>query len=491
MDVFIESQKYYNIPLIDSQFISKNHLIYLKYTSDKYFKYCAKLLDILCKNSLTDNPKYLFQLSLSYIIKILYNSGNTPCLNNLDLLILCSFILGMKVTDNQNKCLTITNIKNIYPERFEKYNSEEIKFGEVICIKTLQYNINILTPYECLLYLLEINYKMPLLKTASNILDKYFFDKRFIFSTPMQLAKDCIKPLKQQIIITKPIFSNRKNLTFIKSKNIIHSTKGNESISTGTSSYMSNANITKNNKENNITKSFINQKKFIFLNNVRYKKFSRDKFHSFKNSSNENFYSKYREVKIINNGSKSLNVSKGELNTITSTKKLDKFNTNSKLSIKNSNFKTIDYDEKNLIKKPEKKIFIESYDNLLNTLSYNEIKNKNKLNNRSAKDQTNQYSSINVDKNISSRLLKSNNTFINNSEFRKSTIIQNTNRCLNLVKKLKTKINKNEKQKKIISIWKCKPQKFMDFNYDKISDLCSKLNFDIINNISGDVEKNK
>ena len=495
MDIFLESQKYYNFPLIDFQFTTQDHLIYIKYTSDKYFKYSTELLDSLCKNSLSDNPRYLFQLSFSYFIKILYNCGNTPCLNNLDLLIFCSFLLGMKVSENQHKCLTITKIKNMYPERFAKYNNEEINFGEIICIKLLQYNINILTPYECLLYILKRNNNLPLLNNANNILEKFFFDKKFLLTTPMQLAKDSIKQIKQQIIIKKPIIMTKKNLSFGKSKKTLHSSKGNESISTGASSILSNTNI--NLKKHNIKKPNFVGHKLILSNNIRFKNFSRDKFHNSKSNSKDFFYCKHYEVNNSNNVNKSLNASQGKLNTINITNKLEKCRFNSSVGLNNNkNFISIDNNDNNekaIYKKPIKKISIEGYENnnIINDLCYNGVKNKNKLNNKTAKNKINQLSLINSNKHKDSLCLSTNFNLINSPDFQKPTIIKDSNKCVNLVKKLKLNINKNEKQKKIISIWKCEQKNSLYFNYDKISDLCSKLNFDLVNHISGEVVENK
>ena len=491
MDIFLESQKYYNVPLIDSQFTPQAHLIYVKYTSDKYFKYSSELFSILCKNSLSDKPKYLFQLSISFYIKILYNCGNSPCLNDLDLLILCSFLLGTKISENQHKCLTITKIKNIYPEKFSKYSNEEVNFGEIICIKTLQYNINILTPYECLLFILRSNNNLPLFNIANNVLEKFFFNKDFLFNTPMQLAKNCLKQIKKQIVIKKPIFFTKKNIS-IQSTIILHSSKANESISTGTSSFISNANININNKQNIKQRGLIAHKKFLLSNKIRYKNFSKDKFHITKNNSNDYFYNKYYEIKNNNIVNQSINNSNKKLNTINLSKKFEKPRVNSSVNL-NNNFISIDNIDKNLYKKPIKKLDIEGYDNnkLINTLSYNDIKNKNKQNNKNIKNKINLLSSINFSENLGSLAQSSNITLSNSPDYTKSTIIQNTNRCLNLMKRLKLNINKNQNQKKIISIWRCEKNKFLNFNYDKISDLCSKLNFDLITSINNEAKEDK
>ena len=107
LEIFNETKKILNNPLIDNKIIEKKHLIFIKYTSELYYKYSIELIETLCKKSKFANTKLLFHTTLSFLLKILYNCGNKPCLNNFDLLILCSFSIGIKSIETRNKSPSI------------------------------------------------------------------------------------------------------------------------------------------------------------------------------------------------------------------------------------------------------------------------------------------------------------------------------------------------------------------------------------------------
>lgn len=238
LETFNETKKYLNFPLIDNKIIEKRHLIFIKYTSELYYKYSIELIETLCKKSKFANTKLLFHTTLSFLLKILYNCGNTPCINNFDLLILCSFSIGIKSVETRNKSPSINRLKKIYQEKYYNYDNNEIKLGEIICLKLMNYNINILTPYESLFYLLYESDNLHLFDKCIQHLDNLIIggDKSFIFKKPLDIAKEnidyIIKKEKE-----KKKFNKNYNLTYNKNRlrkenHIIN----NESISTNTSS---------------------------------------------------------------------------------------------------------------------------------------------------------------------------------------------------------------------------------------------------------------
>ncbi len=196
--MFNLTKKILNNPLIETKLIESKHLIFIKYTSEIYYQYTLELLESLCKKSKYENKKLLFHTSLIFFLKILYNCGNNPYLNNYDLLILSAFSLGIKSTENQHKSPTLNKLKRIYPERYSTYENEDIKIGEIICIKLLDYNINILTPYECLFYLLNKNNNLYLLDYCIQELDNLIFQgvQKYVFKRPIDIAKESIEKAK-------------------------------------------------------------------------------------------------------------------------------------------------------------------------------------------------------------------------------------------------------------------------------------------------------
>ena len=260
LETFNETKKYLNFPLIDNKIIEKRHLIFIKYTSELYYKYSIELIETLCKKSKFANTKLLFHTTLSFLLKILYNCGNTPCINNFDLLILCSFSIGIKSVETRNKSPSINRLKKIYQEKYYNYDNNEIKLGEIICLKLMNYNINILTPYESLFYLLYETDNLHLFDKCIQHLDNLIIggDKSFIYKKPLDIAKEnidyIIKKEKE-----KKKFNKNYNLTYNKNRlrkenHIIN----NESISTNTSS---------NNMSHLINNSINSSKGKIKLNN--------------------------------------------------------------------------------------------------------------------------------------------------------------------------------------------------------------------------------
>ena len=251
-------------PIIEEEYIQEDHLILSKYTSKKYYEYSIELIKTLSEKSNYENKGYIFHMSLYYLLKILYNFKNTPYIDNYDLLILCSFSLGIKVTVDQHKTPFITKLKRIYPEKYSSYTNNEIQKCEIICLKLLNYKINILTSYEILSYFFKSNkYKLSLLLTE---LEKKILNnvEEILFKNPYDLAKEIISKnsneIKEQpLIITKKIIP----LKYSQDKRIINETASTMSVS---SSYGSLKEAMNNFSYNKILKELKSQSNFLNCN---------------------------------------------------------------------------------------------------------------------------------------------------------------------------------------------------------------------------------
>jgi hypothetical protein len=185
-----------NIPLIPSKISKYGHKVFIKYTSGYYYKYIYEQLNILCVNSKSINKNSLFYKSLKCLLKILYNSNNYEYILDLDLLILSSFYLGLKLNELITKVPKIKKLKEIYPEKYSNFEPQNIKKAEIICIKLLEYNIDILTVYDCLVFLLnDNNYLFDLtLKELDDEIKNNLYN--YIERPPMEIAHYCISKAK-------------------------------------------------------------------------------------------------------------------------------------------------------------------------------------------------------------------------------------------------------------------------------------------------------
>ena len=185
-----------NIPIVPSKISKYDHKIFIKYTSGYYYKYIYEQLNILCINSKSINKNSLFYKSLKCLLKILYNSHNYEYILDLDLLILSSFYLGLKLNELITKVPKIKKLKEIYPEKYQNFEPQNIKKAEIICIKLLDYNIDILTAYDCLVFLLkDNNYLFDLtLKELDDEIKNNLFN--YLQRPPMEIANYCISKAK-------------------------------------------------------------------------------------------------------------------------------------------------------------------------------------------------------------------------------------------------------------------------------------------------------
>lgn len=263
LDDFIEK---ISKPIIEEEYIQEDHLILSKYTSRKYYEYSIELIKTLLEKSNYENKRYIFHMSLYYLLKILYNFKNTPYINNYDLLILCSFSLGIKVTVDQHKTPFITKLKNIYPEKYSSYTNNEIQKCEIICLKLLNYKINILTSYEILSYFFKNNKNILsflLTELEKNILKNV---EEILFKNPYDLAKEIISKhsneiKEQSLLITRKIIPIKYN----NDKKVTNETASTMSVS---SSYGSLKEAINNFSYNKILKELKSQSNLFNCNDI-------------------------------------------------------------------------------------------------------------------------------------------------------------------------------------------------------------------------------
>jgi hypothetical protein len=450
LEIFNETKKILNNPLIDTKLLEKKHLIFIKYTSEIYYKYSIELIETLCKKSKFGNRKLLFHTTLSFLLKILYNCGNTPCLDNFDLLILCVFSLSIKSIENINKTLSINKLKSIYPEKFCNYKNNEIKLGEIISIKILDYNINILTPYESIFYLLYENNNLHLFDKCIQHLDNLIIngDKNFIFKKPLDIAKENIEYVKMKEKEKININNNMNNLILSVEKKLKtdlkkeKKIKNNESISTNTSSnnmsnYINNSIFSSGNKsnfKNKMLNKFKTGERITDFNpgsNIKNEindklKINLTYFNIDKNNIDNSFI-KQKESRYLYN-LRNNNIKNS--NNISVTEKRNIFKNN--LLMKNNNSKTnISYITK---------------DNKISN-SPNISKKLDKINHKDIKEKFMEYNETNSKNILKGNTYKSINTKFKNGIINNSINFKNTNNSIN-------------------------------FNYNMVSELCKKMNFD-------------
>ena len=475
LEIFNQIRKTINNPLIDSKLVENKHYIYTKYTSEHYYKYTIDLLETLCKKSKYENKKLLFHTTLNFLLKILYNSGNHPYFKNFDLLVLCVFSLGIKSTENQHKSPSLHKLKRIYPEKFSCYKNEDIKNGEILCIKLLEYNINILTSYECLFYLLKNKYNsLYLLESCIQELDNIIFEgaHKYVFKRPIDIAKESIEKAKFKENKKKNVNNNNdKKIYNSKGHYNINNNKisskpkkalpNNESISTNASSATNISNYI-NNCENNIYYSY---KSKSIINN---------KLKDINNSRKKTCYKEEEENKVKEIINKKININILNNNFDNSYTYISPEKTRYNYSNMKSDFKKkkinklVHFNDNNFLKKKK----IDSLQNLVSIIDY---KNPNKEN-MSNIIKIDNISSPDIFRKPMKSYKKSDKiTFSETSQKGRSKPNSNTSRgkCKNLIN--------NTIKNNIINNKNIQNRKNINFNYDKLNELCHKMNFDLFN----------
>lgn len=241
-----ENIELFNKPIIrEENYLCSNHKIFKKYSSIPYQKYSFELLETLLKKSNFENKSKIFHKSIYFLLKFLYKTKNNIFISNFDILILISFDLGIKTSENQKKIPNLTKLKNIYKEKFGKYKNEELQKAEVIFIKVLEYKINFITAYDYLCFLFQNN--IEYIKYHKKSLEVIIKEKTFDYCTksPISIIQECIQKVEKNKLLRYPIQvkkkliqQQKKNLVFKElSKNI------DESLSTSISSGHYNNNL--------------------------------------------------------------------------------------------------------------------------------------------------------------------------------------------------------------------------------------------------------
>ena len=201
-----------NQSLFDSPISFETHKIFYKYTSLKYYKYIFNLLNNLCKKCPYENSTQIFHLSFTFILKCLHKCENTPYLSNLDLIILNCFSLGIKSLTKQKLFPSIKRLKKIYEEKYCNYSNKEILEGEIICLKLLNYNINILTPLEYVEYITYEENNIIIKKKAIENLENLLLNNLevILYNTPFDIAKKCINEARNKLIVKEPKIITKK-----------------------------------------------------------------------------------------------------------------------------------------------------------------------------------------------------------------------------------------------------------------------------------------
>ena len=186
-----------NISIIPSKFNEQEHKTFIEYTTEENYKYAYDILTILTNNSKSKNKVSLFHKSIKCLLKVIYNLYNIENPFDYDLLILSCFFIGLKLNELRTEVPKIKKLKEIYPEKCQNYGQKSIRQTELICIKLLNYDIDIKTSYDYLFNLLYNNENLfdSACKELENITKNNIMD--FISKPPLDIAYYCISKVKR------------------------------------------------------------------------------------------------------------------------------------------------------------------------------------------------------------------------------------------------------------------------------------------------------
>ena len=263
-------------PTFPKNISSSTNKVFIKYSDNQIRRYNIDLIYNLCKNSNLKNKESLLYQTLIFHDIILYNCGNKDVIKDINLMILTIFYLSVKCIGTQYTMINIEQLKKLLPNRFSHYKNQEILEMEILCLKLLRYNINIITCYDCLKIIL-LNYSVndDFSEKAKDLLQKIIFGdiKEYIFKLPYKLAFEIYEKVKFKL----------KEKTNIKVLNTEKRLKNNISIFSKSkintlSSYnlnIQNKNIMNNNKGINSVSPIefsINQNSSFISSNTKYEK---------------------------------------------------------------------------------------------------------------------------------------------------------------------------------------------------------------------------
>jgi hypothetical protein len=263
-------------PTFPKNISSSTNKVFIKYSDNQIRRYNLDIIYNLCKNSNLKNKESLLYQTLIFHDLILYNCGNKDIIKDINLMILTAFYLSVKCIGIQFTMINIEQLKKLIPNKFSQYKNNEIIEMEILCLKLLKYNVNIITCYDCLKIIL-LNYSVndDFSEKAKDLLQKIIFGdiKEYIFKLPYKLAFEIYEKVKFKL----------KEKTNIKVLNTEKRIKNNISIFSKSkintlSSYnlkIQNKNIVNNNKGiNSVSPSqfSINQNSSFISSNTKYEK---------------------------------------------------------------------------------------------------------------------------------------------------------------------------------------------------------------------------
>ena len=232
---------------------SSTNKIFIKYSDNELRKSHIDIIFNLCKNSNFKNKESLLYQTLIFHDLILYNCGNDDIIKDINLMILTTFFISIKAIGTQISLITIEQLKKLN-NKFSHYKNEQIVQMEILCLKILKYNINVLTCYDCLkIILLNHQVNDDFSETAKDLLHTIIFGdiKDYIFKLPYNLALEVFEKVKFK-------FNQKQNIKYLDNDNLIQQKN----------------NVLNSNEKKNILKSYILQTQKLNYNEILNDEFS-------------------------------------------------------------------------------------------------------------------------------------------------------------------------------------------------------------------------
>ena len=232
---------------------SSTNKIFIKYSDNELRKSHIDIIFNLCKNSNFKNKESLLYQTLIFHDLILYNCGNDDIIKDINLMILTTFFISIKAIGTQITLITIEQLKKLN-NKFSHYKNEQIVQMEILCLKILKYNINVLTCYDCLkIILLNHQVNDDFSETAKDLLHTIIFGdiKDYIFKLPYNLALEVFEKVKFK-------FNQKQNIKYLDNDNLIKQKN----------------NVLNSNEKKNILKSYILQTQKLNYNEILNDEFS-------------------------------------------------------------------------------------------------------------------------------------------------------------------------------------------------------------------------